>query len=154
VTKIIDVPDDPTFTDNTGRSGDAIKHGLDSPPEPETNGQDDKLEARRDGAEELKLEARRDGVIDVELEARIEKLESAGDIVEETKAPRQEGSLCRRRLRHTREREDHPGANGEGVVFEACGGATRRDREGLRHLSSERQLHVLEVGGQAMDGEG
>jgi hypothetical protein len=83
--------EEPDFTDNTSRGGDAIKRGLDSPPPtpeaPEINGRDDKLEARRDKAEELKLEARRDGVIDVALEARIERLESSGDMVEETKEP-------------------------------------------------------------------
>jgi hypothetical protein len=90
VSKKPNCPDEPeAFTENTGRAGDDIKRGLDAPaPEAtETSGKDGKLEARRDHAEYLKLEERTDAVIDVELEARIERLESSGDLVEETREP-------------------------------------------------------------------
>jgi hypothetical protein len=58
------------------------------------DGSDIELESRLESAEDLRLKALEDGVRDVAREARIERLESAGDMVEENRLAIKNGALA------------------------------------------------------------
>ena len=77
-------PEDPEYTAKPDPELEAVKEAE----------QGLSHETRQDEAEALKIEAAQDGIKDVDREAKIERLESAGDMVEENRPAIKKGALA------------------------------------------------------------